>query len=278
MLSVRHTKLIPYPFDTVLSQYFDYEHIEHVHPHTLGRYRVHQADASGIRFEQTWPKGLLGTPHSVIRHTFRPPGEMWFDFEEGRYTGVRVHTVLEPRGDSTFVDETYEIPLPNWRWLGVLARPWVLRMVERIWKEDLDVEVCRNGWPGVPGAERPPVSATAIDPRTPRAYESVASASVLDAATAACVRHRGHEWAVFRAHTGLGAVDNRCPHTGGPLSLGRLDADTVVCPWHGARFELATGRLVCGPATKDVTRCAARCLNGDLQIELPASPVTPEPL
>ena len=52
----------------------------------------------------------------------------------------------------------------------------------------------------------------------------------------------GRTIALFRTRAGrVFAVDNRCPHKGGPLSEGMLAGDSVVCPLHAFRFELATG-------------------------------------
>lgn len=39
----------------------------------------------------------------------------------------------------------------------------------------------------------------------------------------------------------LAAVDNRCPHRGGPLGQGWLEDESVVCPWHSWTFNLKTG-------------------------------------
>jgi Rieske Fe-S protein len=33
-----------------------------------------------------------------------------------------------------------------------------------------------------------------------------------------------------------------CPHLGGPLEEARVEDGSVVCPWHGYRFDLRTGR------------------------------------
>ncbi len=35
---------------------------------------------------------------------------------------------------------------------------------------------------------------------------------------------------------------NNCPHFKGPLGLGKLHEDSIVCPWHFFRFDLATGK------------------------------------
>jgi len=38
------------------------------------------------------------------------------------------------------------------------------------------------------------------------------------------------------------ALDNICPHRGGPLAEGMLEAGKVLCPWHAWAFDLRTGR------------------------------------
>ncbi len=42
------------------------------------------------------------------------------------------------------------------------------------------------------------------------------------------------------------AIDNVCPHRGGPLGQGIVEGPNVVCPWHGWEFEAATGRSPMG--------------------------------
>src|SRR5262245_57778108 len=49
--------------------------------------------------------------------------------------------------------------------------------------------------------------------------------------------------AVFRQRDGrLFAVDNSCPHRGGPLADGVVGAGKVICPLHALKFDLETGR------------------------------------
>jgi len=47
--------------------------------------------------------------------------------------------------------------------------------------------------------------------------------------------------AVFRLADGWAAVDQACPHKGGPLSDGIVADRCVTCPLHGQRFSLLTG-------------------------------------
>lgn len=44
-----------------------------------------------------------------------------------------------------------------------------------------------------------------------------------------------------------GAIDNRCPHQGGPLGQGTLENDKIRCPWHGFDFDPFTGTAAGGP-------------------------------
>lgn len=37
------------------------------------------------------------------------------------------------------------------------------------------------------------------------------------------------------------ALDNVCPHRGGPLADGTIEGGKIVCPWHQWEFDLATG-------------------------------------
>ncbi|HEY5336227.1 MAG TPA: Rieske (2Fe-2S) protein [Mycobacteriales bacterium] len=46
------------------------------------------------------------------------------------------------------------------------------------------------------------------------------------------------------------AMDNRCTHRGGGLVEGTRVGSCVECPWHGSRFDLTTGAVTRGPATR----------------------------
>ncbi len=46
------------------------------------------------------------------------------------------------------------------------------------------------------------------------------------------------------------AFEDRCPHRGGSLAGGVMACGTVHCPWHGSQFDVRSGALQAGPATK----------------------------
>jgi nitrite reductase/ring-hydroxylating ferredoxin subunit/uncharacterized membrane protein len=63
---------------------------------------------------------------------------------------------------------------------------------------------------------------------------------------------QGARVAVGRCSQGVVAFSDRCTHAGGPLSDGALVGCTVQCPWHGSQFDVATGRVVAGPAEERI--------------------------
>jgi nitrite reductase (NADH) small subunit/3-phenylpropionate/trans-cinnamate dioxygenase ferredoxin subunit len=47
--------------------------------------------------------------------------------------------------------------------------------------------------------------------------------------------------AIFRVGEAFYALDNACPHRGGPLGQGSVEGMVVTCPWHGFTVDLRTG-------------------------------------
>lgn len=65
------------------------------------------------------------------------------------------------------------------------------------------------------------------------------------------------------------ALANVCTHLGGPLAEGTRDGDSVICPWHGSRFDLRTGAVLEGPAVFAQPRIDARVRDGKIEVGLP---------
>jgi len=59
--------------------------------------------------------------------------------------------------------------------------------------------------------------------------------------------------AVFNVDGILYAIDNTCLHRGGPLGEGKLEGTTVTCPWHGWKYNIATGENLTKPDKKIAT-------------------------
>jgi nitrite reductase (NADH) small subunit/3-phenylpropionate/trans-cinnamate dioxygenase ferredoxin subunit len=52
-----------------------------------------------------------------------------------------------------------------------------------------------------------------------------------------------YEVAVFNVGGTFYAIDNTCPHQGGPLAEGWIDGAIVTCPWHAWCFDVRDGRM-----------------------------------
>ncbi|QDV26285.1 Rieske (2Fe-2S) protein [Aureliella helgolandensis] len=57
-------------------------------------------------------------------------------------------------------------------------------------------------------------------------------------------------------------LDDVCTHDGGPLGEGELDGFCLVCPRHGAKFDVRTGEPTLMPATEPTAKHEVR-VEGD---------------
>lgn len=77
------------------------------------------------------------------------------------------------------------------------------------------------------------------------------------------------EIAIFNLGDRFAAVDNRCPHKGGPLADGIVSGTSIVCPLHAWKLSLETGNGVNGPsASSCVETFRTTIQDGIVYIEL----------
>jgi nitrite reductase/ring-hydroxylating ferredoxin subunit len=60
----------------------------------------------------------------------------------------------------------------------------------------------------------------------------------------------GRTLALFNVGGTFYAIDNACPHRGGPLGEGDVQDTIVICPWHAWRWDVTTGSNANNPAVK----------------------------
>jgi 3-phenylpropionate/trans-cinnamate dioxygenase ferredoxin subunit len=65
------------------------------------------------------------------------------------------------------------------------------------------------------------------------------------------------------------AIDDVCSHDGGPLGDGELDGMDIICPRHGARFDIRTGKVLALPAVQDISAYPVRVVEDEIQVGLP---------
>ena len=83
------------------------------------------------------------------------------------------------------------------------------------------------------------------------------------------VERAGRRLALVRIGDAVRAVDDACPHAGGPLSEGRVVGETVVCPYHGWTWSLRDG--ACLAPTRNVCAVvyATSVDAGEIWVEVP---------
>ena len=62
----------------------------------------------------------------------------------------------------------------------------------------------------------------------------------------------GTKVCVANANGRLYAFDDTCTHLGCSLGKGTLEGTTVTCPCHGSQFDVTSGAVIRGPATRPV--------------------------
>jgi 3-phenylpropionate/trans-cinnamate dioxygenase ferredoxin subunit len=72
---------------------------------------------------------------------------------------------------------------------------------------------------------------------------------------------------VVSANGDLYAFDDTCTHAGCSLAMGKLDSTTVTCPCHGSQFDVTSGAVLRGPATRPVRSRVVQVDDEDLFTE-----------
>ena len=65
------------------------------------------------------------------------------------------------------------------------------------------------------------------------------------------------------------AIADLCSHDDGPVAEGELEGLEIVCPRHGARFNMETGEALTLPAVVDIPAYPVRVVGDDIQIGIP---------
>jgi 3-phenylpropionate/trans-cinnamate dioxygenase ferredoxin subunit len=86
------------------------------------------------------------------------------------------------------------------------------------------------------------------------------------------VEINGQRIALFRVEGKLLAIDDKCTHDEASLADGGVtthDGQCIVeCPWHGATFDLCTGKALTLPAVTPVKTYAVREQNGVIEVNV----------
>lgn len=99
-------------------------------------------------------------------------------------------------------------------------------------------------------------------------FVKVAKADEIAPGQGKMVEVNGKKIALFNVEGAFYAIDDTCTHRGGPLSDGVVDGKEVTCPWHGAKFDVTTGKVLGPPAAAGVARFGVRVEGNDVEVEI----------
>jgi len=74
---------------------------------------------------------------------------------------------------------------------------------------------------------------------------------------------------IFNIAGTLYAIGDVCTHDDGPLGDGDVDGFNVVCPRHGAEFDVRTGKVTSMPAVVDIPAYPVRVVDGMIELGVP---------
>ena len=80
-------------------------------------------------------------------------------------------------------------------------------------------------------------------------YHKVAQADALPQGKTLCVELAGREILLCHTSEGVFAVDNLCTHAAARLCEGKLKGHRILCPLHGAAFDVRDGSVLTRPAS-----------------------------
>jgi nitrite reductase/ring-hydroxylating ferredoxin subunit len=104
------------------------------------------------------------------------------------------------------------------------------------------------------------------DQRPPQTFVPVLREADLPDNQARRVLAQGMPVLLLRRGERIYAIAETCSHLGGPLAEGEIEGLSVVCPWHGSRFALDSGRVLRGPSTYSQPCFEARIWQGQIEV------------
>jgi len=102
------------------------------------------------------------------------------------------------------------------------------------------------------------------DPR----YVAVCAAEDIPEKAFRCFEVEGVAIAVCRFRDEYFAVENRCSHALATFDDGRMRGYRLMCPLHGATFDIRDGSVAGAPATRGIRSFAARVVGGSVEVAL----------
>ena len=99
-------------------------------------------------------------------------------------------------------------------------------------------------------------------------FVEVAKKSEIPVNSVIAVEAEGKLLALINLNGEIYAIDDECPHEGGPLSEGQIQGDEIECPWHASHFNIKTGQVTMDPASKGAVTYRVRLVGDAVEVEI----------
>jgi len=97
-------------------------------------------------------------------------------------------------------------------------------------------------------------------------YFEICPANEIESGERIFVEIDGQPIVVLKIAGELFAIGDVCSHDDGPLGDGEIQGHEIVCPRHGANFDVRTGKALTLPAVVDILTYPLRIKNGRVEI------------
>lgn len=102
-------------------------------------------------------------------------------------------------------------------------------------------------------------------------YMFAAKAAALPVKTSLRLSLAGHDILLCHIDAGLFAVSNVCTHAEALLHEGKLKGHKVLCPLHGAAFDVRDGAALSRPAVTPLCSYSVKISGDDILVAIPAA-------
>lgn len=97
-------------------------------------------------------------------------------------------------------------------------------------------------------------------------WQRVAKVSEFPPGSRKLVEIEGERIVVFNLDGAYHAIEDLCTHDGGDLASGEIEGCEIICPRHGARFDIRTGEVKAPPAFEPVAHLPTRVNEGWIEV------------
>ena len=109
---------------------------------------------------------------------------------------------------------------------------------------------------------------TILDPLQVDFFE-IASVAELPEGERLFIEAAGRSIVIFNLAGNFYAIGDVCSHDNGPVGDGEIEEHEIICPRHGARFDIRTGKATSLPAVVDIPCYPVRVVDGTIAVGLP---------